>query len=235
MFKRATIVLVGCAGLLLASCGGDDDGGDSDNTDAAAGDESNDEGSDDTTAADDDTDDTTAATDTDDTGDDSGDASGDYTEDDYVTAMIASFDSQDSAELAIDREQAECVAPKWIDILGVDRLQENGITPDDIDSENDMELTDLGLSQDEGNAMYDTFGACDVDVAELFIKGLSTDTPLSNEQSECLSAAFDDDLLRTIMVTTLVEGDEALTDDEDVSGAVFAALGECDLLETTDE
>ena len=84
--------------------------------------------------------------------------------------------------MTINREQAECLAPTWIEIIGVDRLQEEGITSDD-SSELDVDFADLGLSEDEGNAMYDTFGECDIDFRELFISSMTSRMTSSRARS----------------------------------------------------
>jgi hypothetical protein len=235
MFRKATVVLVGCGALLVAGCGDDDGTNEAAGTEQESDDTGADEGSDDTSAdeqsddtgADEESDDTEA---TDDTGEDSADV-GDADEQDYIDAMIESFDSEDPSELAFDREQAECIAPKWLDVIGVDRLKEEGISPDDLNAENDMELSELNVSEDDANSMYDAFGDCDVDVRGLFLEQITADGDLTSEQKECLSDAFDDDLVRRIMVISLVEGDEALQDDDSLMGEMFEVMGECDVLD----
>ena len=44
---------------------------------------------------------------------------------------------------------------------------------------------------------------------------------------QCLDEALDDDLLRRILVTTFVEGDDALEQDEELMGELFAVFAEC--------
>jgi hypothetical protein len=64
------------------------------------------------------------------------------------------------------------MAAKRLDTIGLDRLQEHDVAPSEIgDDVNDdgSALSDLGLSQEEGTAIYDAFGDCDVDISQTFI------------------------------------------------------------------
>jgi hypothetical protein len=224
--RTVTIVLIGCAGLVLAGCGDDDD---ATSDEPAASDPADD--------ADEETDDTDAPEATDDAEGDADDDGESVDEDDYVDAMIDSFDASDPDELQIDRGQAECLAPQWIEIIGVERMQENGIEPDDLREDSvDVELTEIGLTEDDGNALYDTFSDCDIDIRQIFIDSMSADADdeFTDEQRDCIGESFDDDVLRRIMVTTLIEGDDALDEDDELTGEIFALIGECDLLDNLD-
>jgi hypothetical protein len=145
----------------------------------------------------------------------------------YVDAMIESFDNSDPDELQIDREQAQCLAPRWVETIGPDRLAEAGIEPEDFSSDEDVDLSTTDLSEDDGNEMYDAFEACRIDIKNLFVQSMATDEELSAEDAECLEGAVDDDLLRRILVTTFVEGEDALDRDEQLTGELFAVFAEC--------
>jgi hypothetical protein len=145
----------------------------------------------------------------------------------YVDAMIDSFDNADPDELQIDREQAQCLAPKWVDTIGTDRLAAAGIEPQDFAAEGDVDLTTVGLTEDDGNAMYDSMAECDIDVKTLFVNGFADERDVSAEDRQCFTDALDDDLLRRIMVTTLIGGEEALNQDEELSGDLIGVFAEC--------
>jgi hypothetical protein len=145
----------------------------------------------------------------------------------YVDGMIEAFDNADPGELQIDREQAQCLAPKWVDTIGADRLAAAGIEPQDFAEEGNVDLTTVGLAEDDGNAMYDAMAECDIDVRTLFMGSLTTGASLSEEDIQCVDDAIDDDLLRRIMVTVLVEGDDGLNEDQQLAGEMVDALGEC--------
>ena len=147
----------------------------------------------------------------------------------YVDALIESAaeesDDEDD-EFDLDEEQAECVAPAWVGIIGADRLEEAGVEPDEL-PEDDFDFSTLGLTQEDGEAMYDALGECGVEVRDAFIAGLAEDESLSDEDRQCVDEAFDEDLLRRIIVTGFVEGEEALDQDEELMGEVFAVFAEC--------
>jgi hypothetical protein len=145
----------------------------------------------------------------------------------YVDAMIESFDNSDPDELQIDREQAQCLAPRWVEAIGPERLAEAGIEPEDFSSDQDVDLSSADLSEDDGNEMYDAFEACGIDVKTVFVQSMATDEDLSAEDTECLEGAIDDDLLRRILVTTFVEGEGAIEEDEELTGELFAMFAEC--------
>ncbi len=156
--------------------------------------------------------------------DDGGDVS--EAEQPYVDALIASAAEDEGEDIQLDEAQAECLAPKWVSILDVDRLEEAGIEPDEL-AEDDLEFSELGLSESDGEAMFDALGECDVDLRESFIEGMLADSDLSEEDRACLDEAFDDDLLRRILVAAFVRGEDALEQDDEIMGDVFAVFAEC--------
>ncbi len=146
----------------------------------------------------------------------------------YVDAMVEGMVSTDDDEdLQLDQEQAECLAPRWVETIGVDRLQDAGLEPDDFATDGDPDLSSLGLSEDEGGELYDAFGDCDIDLKAEFIRSLTADQELSEEDAACLSDAFSDDFLRRIMVTSLVAGDDALDDNEELTSELLSVFSEC--------
>ena len=61
----------------------------------------------------------------------------------------------------------------------------------------------------------------------MLVASMSEDSDLSDEDRECLADAFDDDLLRRLMVTALTQGEEALQADEELMGDLFGVVAEC--------
>jgi hypothetical protein len=201
MARTLAVLVAGAAVVLVSACGDDDD--DSGAATTAGG--------------------ATGET----TGETSGGTAGSADAQAYVDAMVESFDNADPDELQIDRDQAQCLAPKWVDTMGPDRLAAAGIQPEDFAAEGDVDLTTVGMTEDDGNELYDAMGECDIDVKELFVDGFASDRDLSAEDRECFSNALDDDLLRRIMVTTLVKGEEALNQDQELSGDLIGVFAEC--------
>ena len=202
MSRTLALLIAGAALAFAAGCGDDDDDGASNTEGSSAGSP------------------TTA-------GSASSGTAGSADAQAYVDAMIESFDNADPDELQIDREQAQCLAPKWVDAIGTDRLAAAGVEPRDFAAEGDVDLSEVGLSEDDGGAMYDAFGECDIDVKTIFVESFSAGRDVSEEDKNCLTDAMSDDLLRRIMVTTFVEGEEALNQDEELSGELFGVFADC--------
>jgi hypothetical protein len=210
MARTLALLIAGAAVVLAAGCGDDDDDAAGTTVGTTAGTSSG------TTRA-------SSGT----TGPRSGGTAGGADAQAYVDAMIESFDNSDPDELQINREQAQCLAPLWVEAIGVDRLAAAGVEPRDFAEEGDVDLTTVGLTDNDGNAMYDAFGECDIDVKTLFVESFSADRDVSEADQDCLADAMSDDLLRRIMVITFVEGEEALNQNEDLSGELFGVFAEC--------
>jgi hypothetical protein len=142
----------------------------------------------------------------------------------YVEALEKSMKEDDSGGMTLSDAQASCLAPKFINTIGVDTLKAKGVTPEDMGSESDTDLTDLGLSEAQGGELYDAFGACKIDVRALFISGIGNDSELSADDKKCLEDNFDDALLKQVMVITLTKGEDALQSNQDVMGKVLGVF-----------
>jgi hypothetical protein len=210
------IAAVGLLTLSAAACGDDDDTGSDATTTAAS------------------TSGTTAGTTGDTTAGSSGGDASSATEDDYLAAIEAQFTSSGEDSLQMTDEQAKCVAPKWLDVITVDKLKEKDISPDDIraDTQNEK-LADLGLSDADAEKMYAAYGDCDVDVRAEFARSVTASLGADPDVESCVDDAISDDLLQRIFVVSITKGDAGLNADEELSNELFAALGKCAPTTTT--
>lgn len=147
--------------------------------------------------------------------DDPPEATGDEAE--YVDAMTESMLSD--GEFPASEDEARCISTNTVQVIGVDRFEEAGISPADIrDSDSgdpegigtDMDLSDVGLSEDEANQIYDGFGDCGLDFRELMFEQMRADGDITPEIEECVDQVLTDDAVRTLMVTGMMEGDDAI-------------------------
>ena len=140
----------------------------------------------------------------------------------YIDAAVASIQEEDEGGFALDDENAECIARATIEGIGVDTLEENEITPEDIaDAE---EFTELGLEIDEetATAIGDRLNECDLAAALLG----SMETQLGStteEERACIEENLQDADLGNVMANAIL-GEESETEAAD---PVFAALAEC--------
>ena len=112
----------------------------------------------------------------------------------YVDALVESAADNEGGDIPFGEEQAECVAPEWVEILDPAELEAAGITPQEL-AERDEVMNEVDLTEDDGAAMYDALVECDVDVRSSIVASMGEDTELAEEDRQCLEDAFDDDML----------------------------------------
>ena len=154
----------------------------------------------------------------------SGGGSSDLTEEEqeYVDAALESFDPAEEAPMTED--DARCIATSMVESLGVDRLEEMGLTPESFSEEGD--LPEVAVQPDEAEELVDGITGC-IDIRDLFLAGLNESGSLSAEAEECLAEAFDEDLVKRTMVVVLSEGGDALDEDSGVGAEMMQAFLAC--------
>ena len=135
-------------------------------------------------------------------GDDGGNAgSGD---DEYVEAMAASMRADD--ELPFADDDIDCLAGEFVDALGgAERLEEDGITPEELRGDEGLDDLGLELGQDEADGIAASFGSCDVSLAELVLAEAGEEVPA--EVRSCVEENLDEDVLADFFATVLVDED----------------------------
>lgn len=132
--------------------------------------------------------------------DDSGDAgSGD---DEYVAAMATSM--QQDEDLPFADEDVDCLSEEFVSALGgAERLEGDGITPEDLRSDQGLAELGLEMGQEEADGIAAAFGNCDVSLAELVLSEAGEDVPA--EVRECVEQNLDEDVLAEFFATVLVD------------------------------
>ncbi len=141
----------------------------------------------------------------------------------YVQAMVDSM--MDDDEMAIDEDKARCFATSAIDIIGVDRLKDKGVEPADMRDDSSTDMSSVGLSMDEGNELYDAFEECDIDLRALMMQSMGEDEEVPAEAMACLDQVLTDDNLRTLMVVSIVKGDDAVENDPELEPVMAGLMG----------
>jgi hypothetical protein len=158
-------------------------------------------------------------------GDDDGGGGSDLSaeEQEYVDAAMAEFDPAEAEPLTED--DARCVVTSMVESLGVDRLEELGITPETFGDDDGAPFPE-GLTEDEANSVVDGFDGC-LDLSALFAESMAGDPSIDDETKECLADAFDSDTVRRIFVTMLTEGEDALGDNPELMQELMGIFQEC--------
>lgn len=139
--------------------------------------------------------------------------------------LIESLSSSASAsgDEEFSAEEIECMVPGMIDAIGVDKLVEAGALDK---PEADFQELGLDLTDDQANEVYEAMNGC-VDLRDSLVESMTADGTATEEQAQCYSDAIDDDLLRRLMVTAMVEGEAALEGDQDLTAQLQAAAMTC--------
>ncbi len=202
---RSFVVLC-VAALSLAACGGDDDKATTTTlADVADDDRKNDDGK---------------------TNDDDSDDSDSGLRDQYVDALVGSAASTDFE--AFGPGALECLAPGFVDAIGVDALVDRGITPDEIrEAGPDVDvLDDLEPTPEIASGLADVLFEC-IDFGEVFAASVGTDPSLASvtdEQWGCAGDAMESsDVLRQSLVDSML-ADESDNTEDPFSGEVFASI-----------
>ena len=146
----------------------------------------------------------------------------------YVDALIESMGDTETGDLEVNEDEARCVAPRWVETVGLARLEESGVTPDDLADGDEDVMSELGLTEAEVGELFDAMEECGVDVRDLLLAEIVADGEMSDENRVCLEEALDDDLLRRIFIIGALSQDEdAPTADEDLMGEMSDAFSEC--------
>lgn len=214
--SRRTVLGVVAALVLLAGCGSS---GSEDRSDGGASSASSTTApSSDTTA---DGDETTTTT-------DDGDAPD--SKEAYVQAVAESMREVDDEEFPIDDEQADCLAPLWVDAIGYETLLDAKVTPEVLggteDGETDAKFEDV-VDRPRAEKLVDTFGQCGVDLEDFFFEGLASDGSATPAQIDCIRGRLPDGFVRNLMITSMDGGDDALDSDANLEDQLTQTFMAC--------
>ena len=156
----------------------------------------------------------------------SGSSGASGSEKDYIDALVASVQGDDS--FPIDPDQAKCLATAMVKVIGVDTLVKAGVSPDDIASGNDIG-TLTSLSEKQATAMANVIfdGKC-LDFSKLMTDQLTQGLggSLTATQVKCLAdAMFGNDLFKKAAIDSMT-GNTAV-DMNSAFGDIFSLLGKC--------
>lgn len=138
-------------------------------------------------------------------GDDSDDEAGGSADDEYVQAMRDSMRGDEGLPFA--DEDIDCLSERFVQALGgAERLEDEGITPADLSSDEGLDELGLDLGQDEAERIAASFGDCEVSLAELVLAEAGEEVPA--EVRDCVEDNLDEEVLADFFATVLVD-DEA--------------------------
>ena len=158
---------------------------------------------------------------------DSSSGDGDAAGSDSPLAQAIAADIREDEEMPLSEEDAQCIGAGIVDGVGEDRLAELGITTESLEAEGSIELSEFDLTDDEVDAVVDTFQEC-TDVRALLAEALSADGTMSAEDAECVVGELPDDLVRAALEAGQT-GDEDPDLEEEFGNQLLDAAAACDI------
>ena len=134
----------------------------------------------------------------------------DATAADYTSNLAAGFTNGKNADgdLVLTKDEATCVAPKWIDAITVATLKAKKVDPQAL-KDNSYSYADLGLAQSQGTKMIAAFDTCGADIYSLFLTAISVG--LTPDKAACVKANIDQATARSLLVASLIGADSGGT------------------------
>jgi len=111
--------------------------------------------------------------------------------------------------------------------IGVDGMVEAGVTPDDIRNEPDASPAKLGITftDDQRETLWTEANQC-VDITDLLVSSFDEGDVYTDEQLACLKDGFDEDLVKSLFLSSMTEGDDYEPSVE-VTQQLATVMGQC--------
>lgn len=148
----------------------------------------------------------------------------------YVEAMTASLMESGGDEETIPKESAECWSGDMVDGIGVDKLEEAGITPETVGGSGD-EADFEKLSKDDRKVVADSFTKC-IDLEQVFMNSLaSSGEEIPQEMKECFEA-IDWTVIEKSFSEMILTGEDMDENDPAMApllGCMLSGMGDLDM------
>lgn len=133
---------------------------------------------------------------------------------DYIDATVRTMDP---ASMGLDDTEAACLASTFVDLYGVDALQEAGITPEEFAGADSPTALGLDIPRDAEERMGEAIADCDgvVEAMEDEMVGAFPSEfgiELPDEAAECLRSNLDDELVADTLATSILDPENAAVD-----------------------
>ncbi len=147
--------------------------------------------------------------------------------DPYIDALKRSWQASnlEGDDLPMTDDQIDCMAPHIVGILGVERMKANGVTPADLESDEPLDFSGQDVTEEEAQAVYDTFGTCGMDLRDLMLADMADDEGSDAAYLACMEDALSEENVRLLIVTTMVKGTDALETDAEVAPVMAHVIG----------
>jgi len=141
----------------------------------------------------------------------------------YIDATVEDLDDDD---FPLGEEQAECMATTVVEAVGADRLEDEGIDPEEFGAADSFAELDIELEDDAVEQMGEDIVACDLGGALVEAFAAEVGGKLSDASLECMVDGLDDEELGRALALGFVDGDDPEAQAQ-VGNAVLAGIATC--------
>lgn len=122
---------------------------------------------------------------------------------DEAKAAISDYlvtQQEDAQMITLDEGEADCIAGRMVDGIGVEQLQEYGLLADDLTVDPDARTPEM--SEGDSETMVDAMFDCTDVMGTMEEELASAMGEQSPQVQECLQQALTEDLVRSVLVST---------------------------------
>ncbi len=159
-----------------------------------------------------------------------GDSDGGSDGDAYIDALVDEIKDTEEAGFSVSDDDADCLAEKFLDVLGgPEALEAEGITPDDLaEAESPADLG-LELGDDDAAAFGSAFADCELPLADLIVESIeeSLGSDVSAETQACIDENFDEDAFARLIGQGFATGEDFDQQDPESVAVITDLLTAC--------
>ena len=138
----------------------------------------------------------------------------------FADALAATFLTE-GAFTSVAPAEADCVASNVVAIVGLERFEQAGITPDEFAAAPDLSST--GIDRGDAEAIYDVFEGCGLDYRASTIDAIVLEAADPSGARGCVEEVLDAATVRELAIAALLD----LVDEQPELAEALAAVQTC--------
>lgn len=125
------------------------------------------------------------------------------------------------------RDQADCIAPRWVDALGHGRLADASIDPGTLANGNVAAALEELIDLPEATEMVAALTDCGIDLQAALVTEIGSDGKLTADQVQCMVDSLPDGYIEDLVAISLADGRDALDADPSLKEPLVDAVTAC--------
>lgn len=148
----------------------------------------------------------------------------------YVAVLIALSVDPDNNDFPLDQAQAECIIPRWVAAIGVDRFEAGGVAPTELvlgrDGADDyLDTIDKIGDADSAKGMVEALAPCGLDLVTYVAGVIAGDEGATAEQQACFTKNLPLEAVEASLMAA-IDGDDSTSSEleEPIADAAEACI-----------